>query len=210
MLSSRDNNRKTGTRNAHRSEDEESKEVKLTARFQCKPWPDKETTKCAFESLVYWYTVEEIAKMMGRSYKAVVERMHRVGVKARWKKSYKGTVYRIWQDREKMLLYDLCETHTQILAAKKLGVSKDSASAHWSKTGAAWRQGWISLTDLSKIAGCTVAAMSVRARKLFKVLPASGNGSGRRYNFTLLQAEKLMQNVRPGRVSYIRKMFGDG
>lgn len=174
-----------------------------------RPWPDDSIVRSAFSSLVNWYTTDEIALLMGRTQRAIRRKMALLKIRARWTRTHGGGVARIWQRQEEMLLHWRCEHQTQREVAKDLGFSVGAVNAKWRKFKTPWNQGRIGLADIARAADCSVQYVSTRAKEVFKRPPAKGTGRSRRYNLTVRQAEKLMEHIRPGRVSDVQKIFDD-
>lgn len=185
---------------------------RLRASMNGKPWPPKDILEPAFKSLVNWYTVDEISVFFGRTRYATGQKIASLGVKVHWRKNHKGEA-RLWQKGEKARLYynEEYQRKTQPEVARDLGITRNSIYHAWSKLGSKWGQGYISLSDIAKVAGCTPEAVSQRVRKSIPSIAKlrRGNGRSTRYRLTLEQAELVLSKIRPGRVPYLHKVFGD-
>lgn len=171
-----------------------------------KPWPSQQWAKDALSSLVNWYTVDEISRLLGRTPESVRGMLHKVGVKVRWRRNHKG-IARIWQDKEKESLLDRCSRQTRKKAAEELGVSVYSLNSRCILSGIKWDQGYFTLSDIARVAGCSQQAVASKVSLAFPRKISVGNGRGTRYRLTIEQAEALMAKVRPGRIPYLYKLF---
>lgn len=171
-------------------------------------WSSSEEVKAIFERLVIWYTLDEIAYLMGRTKVSVSRKMKQVGVACLWRKN--GARYWTTEER-KALLYSAGDT-SQERVGKALGRSRNSVSWMSRRLGIRWDQGrGMNLSDVAKLAGCSITYASTKAKKLWLPVnrPARGNGIGRRWNFDAEQAASLMQTIRPGRVYQVHEWFSE-
>jgi len=197
--------------NINKGRNKRNEETAKYASMCDKPWPPKDILIAAFESLVNWYTVDEIAMFFGRTRYATGRKISALKVKVRWRKNHKGSA-RMWQKGERALLTaESSQSKTQREVAEKLGVSRYAVVFKWSKIGSKWGQGYISLSDIARIAGCTASAVSKRVKDSLPHIARlqQGRGKGSRYRLSVDQAEEVMAKVRPGRVYFIRQIYGD-
>jgi hypothetical protein len=171
------------------------------------PWPPKDVCRSMFESLSCWYTVDEMARILGRTNWAVRRKMYLLGVAAKWRKNHHGGKARCWQQREKWAVFEWSTTLTQREAGAKLGLSRHAIQAQMRANGLSWGQGTLSLAEVARIAGCTPQWVSTKANELFakRRRCRAGQGKGTRWRLTIEEAKELMAVIRPGRVSWIER-----
>jgi len=167
-----------------------------------RPWPSDEESRAILERLALWYTLSEIAVLLGRTRISVRKKTWRLGVSIQhWENGS-----RTWSEAERLYLLYQAGTESQTSFGEKVGRSKYSISWSINRERTSWNRGRISLSAVARLAGCSVTWASMRAKKLWaRRKPSRGRGLRCRYDFSYEQAEALMQCIRPGRVSWVRE-----
>ena len=173
------------------------------------PWPPEDVCRSMLESLSCWYTLDEMARLLGRTDWAVRRKMNLLGIAARWRKTHRGGEARCWQQGEKWAVFEWSTTLTQREAGAKLGLSRHAVQAQMRANGLSWGQGTLSLADVARIADCTPQWVSKKANKLFAKgrRRRAGQGKGTRWRLTIEEAKELMAAIRPGRVDWLDRFY---
>ncbi len=179
------------------------------------PWPPDDELRDIIERLRCWYTIAEMARLVGHSENALRIRMQkRLGLAAFWRANSRVGEARRWTRGEVAQLYDGAGCMTQDEMAARLGRSKRSIVQKARDLGIAWRDamhrnGLVSAGMVGELAGCHPAYAAQRAAALFGNTRVRGKRSGRRYYLDQKAAARLMAAIRPGRVYRVPELFGE-
>lgn len=176
-------------------------------------WHPTEELRSIFERLCLWYTIDEMARLLGRPCCATRKKLNEVGVEVLWRDNNGGKPARRWSRGELNQLYDLAGRISQEELAQRLNRSRRSIIEKARELGIAWRparrsQGFVSAKAVGELAGVHMCYAAAVASSLFRrTAQAHGHGSGRRYYLDRSSARKLMAALRPGRVDWVDRLF---
>ena len=176
-----------------------------------KPWPPEDVCRTMLESLSCWYTLDEMARIVGRTSWAVRRRMNLLSIHVKWRKNHNGGTARCWLRSEKWALLDWSQALTQSEAGELLGLSRHAVQSQMRAQGVSWGQGTVSLADVARLAGCSPQWVSRKAHELFgrKRRFIAGQGKGSRWRLDIDEAKALMEVIRPGRVDWIDRFYSE-
>jgi hypothetical protein len=157
----------------------------MTAR----PWTDADRE--ALAALLAWYTVPEVARMLGRSRSACADVMRRQGIKAQVIHGAAGD-YRPCTNAEiQYVLGSLERGRSLAQLARTVGRSKHALNVHLLKRGYRSSQGTISATSIAREYDVHNTTVTALADSRLRYVRSTGSGNGKRYRFTDDQAAEL-------------------